>query len=257
MISKSLFINLSAALLLFVSMVATPAMSQETTDAEKGWEYVLAPYLLFPYMNGDVAIRGIPAKSDVGPSDIFENLDFGAMLYLEMHNSTWAITVDGLYMDLGVDGKTPLTNRNVGIDLKQFGLEAAGLWRFTSWAEIGLGGRLNILDGSLKVEPGQTLPGIDVSNNYTWFDPLVVVRLTVPLENAWRLGIRGDVGGFGIGSDYAWQVVPFVGYRFKDFFELAGGYRGLGMKYDTVDSGEAFVYDMIISGPEIALIFHF
>ena len=75
-----------------------PSAAQGDAD---GWDFVVAPYLLVPHMNGDVAVRSIPAVVDVGPSDIFENLDFGAMLYLEMANPDWAITLDGLYMDLG------------------------------------------------------------------------------------------------------------------------------------------------------------
>ncbi|MHC4354130.1 MAG: hypothetical protein ACYS0H_15590 [Planctomycetota bacterium] len=191
------------------------------------------------------------------PSDIFAKLDFGFMLYMEIANPQWAITLDGLYMNLGDEGVTPVTERETEIDMKQLGIEVAGLWRTASWAEIGLGGRLNVLDGSLKIAPGQVLPGTDVSDSHTWFDPLIVARFMAPLESKWRLGIRGDYGGFGLGSDYAWQVVPFVGYRFGNLIELAGGYRWLGMKYETGSEDDLFVYDMLIFGPEVAFLFHF
>jgi len=237
------------------------AAAQESSNAEDSskWEFTVAPYLLFPHMDGSVTLRGFPVEVDVGPSEIFEKLDFGAMLYLEMANRDWSISLDGLYMNLGESGQTPVTGRDAEVDMKQLGITATGLRRVATWAEIGIGGRLNSLEGGLYVAPGDVaLPEIDVSQTKTWFDPLIAARFTVPFENSkWRLGIRGDIGGFGIGSDIAWQVYPLVGYRFSHLFELGAGYRALGMKYETGSGSDLFVYDMVIFGPQIGLAFHF
>ena len=91
----------------------------------------------------------------------------------------------------------------------------------------------------------------------TWFDPIIVTRLTLPLENRWRLGVRGDIGGFGIGSSFAWQVLPFAGYRFANVFELILAYRALAMNYETGSGTDLFVYDLTTFGPEIEFVFHF
>ena len=96
-----------------------------------------------------------------------------------------------------------------------------------------------------------------VSESRTWFDPLVVARLTAPLDNAWRLGLKGDVGGFGMGSDITWSAFASVGYRFGDLFELTGGYRMLGMEYEDGSGEDLFAYDMTIYGPQIGVAFHF
>jgi hypothetical protein len=101
------------------------------------------------------------------------------------------------------------------------------------------------------------LPGFDVSDTNSWFDPLIVARFTAPLESKWKLGIRGDVGGFGVGSDFTWQVFPFVGYRFSNLFEISGGYRALGMDYNTGSGDDYFLYDMVTFGPQLGLVFHF
>ena len=88
--------------LIFCSVTfGTPVVAQAAQDDPAGWQFVVAPYLLLPHMNGDMNVGGTPSEVDVGPGDIFENLDFGAMLYLEMANPNWAITVDGYYVDLG------------------------------------------------------------------------------------------------------------------------------------------------------------
>jgi len=246
------------AVLLAGTAQVAGAQSSAADDDNPGWGFVVAPYLLFPHMNGQTSVRGHPVDVDIGPGDIFDNLDFGAMLYLEMANRDWAISLDGLYMNLGANGKTPITERDAEVDMKQLGITASGMWRVESFAEIGLGGRFNSLEGGLVVAPGEiALPGIDVSDTNTWFDPLIVFRFTAPLESKWKLGIRGDVGGFGIGSDITWQVFPFVGYRFSKLFEVGAGYRALGMKYDTGSGDDYFLYDMITFGPQLGLSFHF
>jgi hypothetical protein len=246
------------AALLAGSVHLAVAQSTAAEDDNPGWGFVVAPYVLFPHMNGQTSVRGRPVDVDIGPGDIFENLDFGAMLYLEMANRDWAISLDGLYMNLGANGKTPITERDAEVDMKQFGFTAAGMWRVEPWAEIGLGGRFNSIEGGLVVAPGDiVLPGFDVSDTNSWFDPLIVLRFTAPLESKWKLGIRGDVGGFGIGSDITWQVFPYVGYRFSNLFELSAGYRALAMKYDTGSGDNYFLYDMIIFGPQLGLSFHF
>lgn len=243
---------------LTISMVR-PAVGQEASDDGSGWNFKVAPYFIFPNMNGSVTIRGITADVDASPGDIFDRLDFGAMLFLEAATPKFAITFDGLYMNLGEKGRTPITGRETEADMKQVGAQANFLWRFAPWVEAGLGGRLNSLKGGLKAAPGEggILPGFDVSQTQTWVDPLIAVRLTVPLESKWRLGIAGDYGGFGIGSDYAWQILPFVGYRFSRLFGLGLSYRVLSMKYETGSADDLFVYDMTTFGLQIGAAFHF
>ena len=92
----------------------------------------------------------------------------------------------------------------------------------------------------------------------TWFDPLLVARVMTRFDGSqWRLGMLADIGGFGIGSDLAWQINPFVGYQFSKLFEIDLAYRWLSMDYETGSGTDQFEYDMVISGPEIGLLFHF
>jgi len=161
----------AAILLLLATMLVAPAVAQEMTGDENRWGFVVAPYLMFPHMSGEVTASGIPAETEEGPSDIFKGLDFGAMLYLEMTNRDWAISLDVLYMNLGDEGLTPVTQRKTEIDMLQIAVQANGLRRIGPWAEVGIGVRVNVLDANLKVEPGQVLPGRDVSANHTWVDP--------------------------------------------------------------------------------------
>ncbi len=250
--------KLHFAMLIFCSVtLGTPVVAQAAQDDADGWEFVVAPYLLLPHMNGNVTVAGTASEVDVGPGDIFENLDFGAMLYLEMANPNWAIPFHGYYVDLGAAADIPESGQTADVDVDQLVLEASGLWRASEWAEVGIGARINSIEGSLFAEALGPAPEIDESSKHTWFDPVIVARVTAPLENRWRLGVRGDIGGFGIGSSFTWQARPFVGYRFADLFELVLSYRALGMDYKTGSGAELFVYDVVTFGPEIGFVFHF
>ena len=218
-------------------------------DGPGRWRFVVAPYLLFPYMDGTVTVRAFDISVDANPGDIFDRLQFGAMLYLEANNGTWGVSLDGIYMNLeqGAE-RVPLE-----AGMKQGAVELTGYRRVAEWAELLLGGRLNVLSASLIGEGGI----IDREDDKVWFDPFLGARLRVPGTRKWHLAIRGDVGGFGVGSDFAWQVYPVVGYRFSRLFELAVAYRWIDMDYKTGSGEDAFRYNMTIFGPEVGLLFHF
>ena len=71
------------------------------------------------------------------------------------------------------------------------------------------------------------------------------------------MGARIDFGGFGIGSDHAFQVYPTVGYDFARWFTLAGGFRYLKMKYEPGENDNLFGYDLSIYGPFVGFVFRF
>ena len=83
-------------------ILATPAAAAAQA-APAGWTWTVTPYLLSPHMNGSVGVGSVDAEVDASPSDIFDNLQFGAMATIEARSPTWAVAFDGIYMDLGKD----------------------------------------------------------------------------------------------------------------------------------------------------------
>lgn len=243
------------ALILLTFARPDPSAAQEGRDAgvtavEDRWEFVVAPYLLLPHMSGSVTVRALSVDVAADPGDIFSKLRFGAMFYLEAHNSTWAITLDGLFMWLKEDAE----RLPAEADMNQGAIELAGYRRLAPWAEALIGGRLNILGASITSEGPL---GFEADDDKVWFDPLIGARFEVPRTGKWRLRLRGDIGGFGIGSDLAWQIYPVVAYRFSRLFALAAAYRVISMDYKTGSGSDRFEYDMRIFGPEVGLVFHF
>lgn len=251
-----------ALMILFVM----PTMAQEEDKKEKQWNFTVAPYLLMPNMNGDVGLGPVMVNVDANPGEIFDNLDFGMMLYFEASSDKWVANFDLLYMSLGGNGETPLLSRDADVEIKQLGLTFNGLYRVAEWASVGVGFRVNSIKQGIKMAavpgpgPGDEdlIEAVDASITQTWVDPLIVARVMTRFnDSSWRLGLVADIGGFGIGSDLAWQINPFVGYQFSKLFEIDLAYRWLAMDYETGSGADYFLYDMVISGPELGLLFHF
>jgi hypothetical protein len=234
----------------FILAVAGSAGAQNT-PADGRWRFSVSPYLLMPYMTGTTGVGDLSVDLDANPGDIFSRLQFGAMLAAEANNGTWGVGLDGIYMDLDQDGTAgPVTGR---VGLQQGVLELTGYRRVAGWAEVLLGGRVNFISAALASEG---LQARSAEGDATWFDPVLGARLHAANTGKWVLMVRADIGGFGIGSDFAWQVYPRVGYRFSSLFGLDLSYRVISMDY-TGSGSPGFRYDVTTFGPELGVTFHF
>ena len=257
--SGRLFSAVSLALLLF--LMGHPHLSAQSSAPEKKWGFLTDVYLMFPYMDGETGIgESLILPVDASPGDIFSKLKMGAMLYLEANTDKWAITSDLVYMNLKQE-VTPGTIVNSGnVTAKQLIWEAAGLYHITPFLEAGVGGRLNYLEMGIDVRRN----GIDLGTeeitgekSKTWYDPVVIARLTADIHDKWLFQFRGDIGGFGIGSDLTWQLHATAGYRFTKLFQMSMGYRILSTDYKTGEEPKEFLFDVYEFGPEIRFGFNF
>ena len=159
-------------------------------------------------------------------------------------------------MKLGQDVKSDgILVTGGDVTMKQTAWELAGLKRITSWLEAGLGGRIVSLYTGLNLQTvNEPREG---SAKKTWFDPIVIVRAQGAIKDKWLLQFRGDIGGFGIGSDFSWQIQANAGYRFSKLFQATIGYRVIGIDYDKGEGMDRFVYNVDTYGPVIHMGFNF
>jgi hypothetical protein len=259
-------ISLRGCLLLFgLYCTGNAIMAQDNlskTKQARKWEYHVEPYLMIPNMSGQTGIEALPLVNvDASPSDIFSRLQMGVMLNGEASNDNWSVTSDILYMDLEQD-VTPSTVINSGVvGLNQFAWELAGLKRVAPWLELGIGGILNNIGVDETVTRNMVGGGTSTqsaSASKTWFDPMLIARIATPSSpKKWFGQFRGEIGGFGIGSDFAWQVQLNAGYRFSKRFDMTVGYRGIGFDYQSGHGNKTFIYDMTIFGPMVRIGFIF
>jgi hypothetical protein len=232
------------------------SFSQDQEKEKSKWHYQAELYLMFPTMSGQVQIGSLPAvEVDADAGTILDHLKMAAMVYLEANNGEWAITSDLLYMKLGQDVKESKIIKSGKVDMKETAWELAGLKRLTPWLEGGIGARLMVLGAGVDLQTETFLGTRDISDsdNKTWVDPIIVLRSNHVFKEKWLLNLRGDIGGFGIGSKFAWQAQAYGGYRFSELFQLTAGYRYIGIDYNK----DGFVYDVNTYGPVLRLGFNF
>jgi len=234
--------------------------AQEPVNPKK-WNFQTDVYLLFPSIDGETGIGNtVTVPIDANPGDIFSNLKIGGMLYLEAKTGKWAITSDLVFMNLNekiTPGKIITSGDVTG---KQLIWELAGLYRVAPLLEIGAGTRLNNVQAGIDATRDVILSGtndISLDITKTWMDPILIARLTANIREKWLFNLRGDLGGFGIGSDFTWQLEAYAGYRFSRLFQLKAGYRYISIDYDKGEDQKRFIFNVDEFGPEIKLGFSF
>jgi hypothetical protein len=218
------------AMLVFLSVMISPALAQSPGGSGMSsdeWKFTLAPYGLIPWMDGKVAIRGRQNEVDVPPGKIFENLQFGAMGYFEARKARWGAGVDAVYMALGTDIDRPSAN----IDFNQGAYTFIGLRQLNEKVDFLFGTRWNVLQGKLDFkEP--PLQGV-FEETKQWVNPIVGLKFQQRLGGPCSFTFEGDIGGFGAGSDFAWNLFPVIGVDVGKHATIKMGYRVLSEDYDT------------------------
>jgi hypothetical protein len=99
------------------------------------------------------------------------------------------------------------------------------------------------------------------SGGQDWFDPLVGARAIFDLSEKWAVSLDGSIGGFGVGSDFAWDAAGLIGYRFglfgKDNAAVFGGYRAHSQDYIDGSGDDKFEWDVTLHGPILGLTIGF
>ncbi len=210
------------------------------------WTFDVSLYGLAVGMSGDVTVRGVPADLDVGFDDILDNLEFGGMGTVRIGYERWALTTDVIYMGLGASKK------GVSADFDQWMVEPSLSYRFCEGFELLAGTRYNNLSGEIRGPLGR-----NPSGTQDWWDPIVGANLSLPLGGKFSFNVRGDIGGFGVGSDLTWQAFPYLGWQFAKWGSLQAGYRWVYMDYETGSRTSQFKYDVLSQGAQVGFTFHF
>ena len=242
-------------------VTASFTIKAQAPDSSKKYQFFLEPYLMFTSMSGTTGIGNLPNTFICIPaSDLFSHLKFGGMLYAEVHNNRFAYTADFFYASLSQEasGKNGVLNGTA--DLKQFFCELEVLYKLLPWLEGGIGARINSIESALNVTvllPGGISRSQAEKKTNTWVDPLIVTRLKTWINNKWLLCLRVDIGGFGVGSQFAWQLQPDIAFRASRLLQIGVGYRYLSMDYNHGSGSDRFLYDMEEYGPQIRIGFNF
>jgi Outer membrane protein beta-barrel domain len=237
-----------------VALLSSPgiAFAQSSSD---DWEFALTPFLWGSGLSGTVGIAGRSADFEVSVEDLLESLDFGLMGNFEARKGRWSIGTDLVYTDLGKDvtfANAPgiSDSQNPRLDMSMTIIEADVGYQFAQSVDVLAGVRGVSSSASLRIDAG-TLAEADAS----FVDPIVGLRFRRNLSEKFWVNLRGDVGGFGVGSDFSWFVNADAGYRVSRLISLDFGYRIWDFDYES--DGDLKKLDAALAGFGFGLTFHF
>lgn len=250
---KSVLVLLAAA---FIILVTPPVMAQSSSSE---WQYSIAPYLWAAGMDGTVTVAETEVDVDVPFSTIIENLDLAFMGHFDMRNERWVVASDIIFVDLGHDenvtGDAGLAEGTVTAGIDMTLLEVVGGYRVTPAVALLAGARWVDMGTSLRYSGDIVGENADVSKD--WIDPLVGVHVFAPLSEKWWLGARADIGGFGVGSELSWQAYVDIGFKVSHVTSLILGYHAIDIDYEDGELPHYFGLDLLVSGPQLGVVFTF
>lgn len=256
-----------------------------------GWQFQFTPYGWLPWVEGDAVVRGRSFAVSENPAQVLESLDFAWMSYMQARRGAVTLFSDVIYADVTNDGSfvsskafSPHVAGTLGAVLSSnysyWIVEAGGMyetnrWSFgnnyggetDTWLEILAGGRywhqeldINVaLAGTLNVD-GLVVSGATAlarSGGVHWIDPFMGMRLHYKPTLADEFTVRGDIGGFGIGSQFTWHVLAtynaYLGTHSGIIFDGYLGYKALSVDYDEGVGISRYEFDTTQHGPVIGI----
>ena len=201
-----------------------------------------------------MGVRGRAANVQVDFKSVWDNLE-GALTvrFNTIYRDKFGVMVDFNYLDIGTEKISDAVNTDVGFK-SQF-LNLAATYRLLS--------TLHTVDAIAGIRYTSMDVGFTFNNlgqrfdtDYNWTDPIIGLRYNYLIHPQWSLRLFGDIGGFGVGSDFTWQGVVMLKYQPWRNVKIVAGYRAIGADYESSGANN-FTYDAVINGPLIGLDIRF
>lgn len=283
-----------AALAVALSGLLPSGVAQAEEVEADGWRFNATAYGWLTSVSGNVTAKGQTVDINAGFFDVINNSSSVAAFngYLEAGKGPVSVYGDLVWSSLGFSKsaaryRNPLPQLTVsGVANAQANytmtiVEVGGLYELKRWAPSE--GSFTALDGllgfrywnnSVTANLGATITadlynmgfersfGLATARSGTlqWIDPVVGLRLRHQFAPGQNVFIRGDVGGFGLGSVFAWQAVAAYTYSWQRQGYALGatlGYRALSTSYTTGSGLDTQGIDLILHGPLIGFSIRF
>jgi hypothetical protein len=219
-------------------------------ESESGWKWRLAPFNLWLIqLDGDTSLGSGPAPITINLSDIFVDIEgaFSAN-FQGIHDNRWGFLVDLTWIDISSNlGPLAVDFESIRAEVDLFYRVPIGR-QAIDWI---IGARYSsqaLQAGGLPMPPASVS---SIKSSETWIDPLLGIRWSTPMSEKWKVLLRGDVGGFGVGSDFAWQALAIIDWQPWKHASIDAGFRALGVDYEEGSGDDRAKSDTTIWGPLI------
>jgi hypothetical protein len=248
------------------------------------WTYRFVPYGWILALNGTQTVRGRSANVNATFADIIRESDTLVALMgdFEARNGPFALLGNVVWANIGVDrgnvrsralapGVTGTLATSLDLDLDMAIAEVGAAYEVYRAGPVALdllaGARYwyQEADLTLDVTAGVQVGDLEVagtrafarSGSVDWLDPIIGARLRYTVAPGHELLLRGDIGGFGVGSDFSWQAIGAYGFEFGTYqgitFSGVIGYRALYVDYVQGEGRQRYEFDMLIHGPVLGI----
>lgn len=240
-------IILAAAVCLFP--VVSFSSSQDYVESR----FRLSPTFWAVDVNGTWMVDG--KKQDVGSS--FSDVDFTGQLRGE-----WLPFRFGAFFETGLikmsaketRGGEKLTNDST-IGLHELG----GKYRLGDeelYADVLVGIRFITWDADLAVHNDSNNQTSYYSAREDWTDPIIGTETGATMGEKWSFTGRLDFGGFGAGSEFAFNIAALFGYHPFQNASVLFGYRFYASDYNMGSSQDRVRFNSQFHGPQLGFVFH-
>jgi hypothetical protein len=172
------------------------------------------------------------------------------MSVLDIRRKKIGLLTDLVFIDVSSDQKaTPVGTLYSGFTAKAetFFLDPEAYYRLIEKdqdsVDVVAGARIWRLDNSLNLMQG-TLSATTVGQTQSWVDPVLGARFRIGLPKNFFADLKGDAGGFGVGSQLTYQIYSGIGKELKQKYSLLLGYRYMYVDYKN----GGFLYDIHMNG---------
>lgn len=227
-------------------LVTAPAEPSE-------WRVHLALYAWLQSLDGDITTGGNTVPLSLDFDDITDYLDMSLMGAFGVNYGRWGFLLDMNYAELSTNLPTPLGIAAPFVSFKQeqWLVNAVGSYALVrngvTELDVYAGLRLNALDVDLGVN------AITLGGSQEWIDPIIGLRFQQQLSSSFFFRAIGDIGGFGVSSDFTWQAMAAFGWQFSECGSFLLGYRAVDTDYEQ----GGFAWDVNAHGPILGLEFGF
>jgi hypothetical protein len=284
---------LASALALFSWQGAKAEPPAAPPDPEP-WRFTIAPYGWAMSVSGNVTVRNQTIDTNASFIDLVQKSDslIGFMGYLEADKGRLGIYSDLVFAKLGfgagqtnyrnpVAGLKITTTASAALTYQLFIIEMGAVYELYRWpgsegsstAIDALGGFRywnNSIDASFDATANFNFSNLHIDRSFgiavarsdvvQWVDPLVGIRVRHNFTPRQEIFVRGDVGGFGLGSQFSWQAVAAYSYSWQyTGYQVAAliGFRALGVNYSSGSGVDTLAINEVLYGPIIGVSFRF
>jgi len=218
------------ALLLLLAPVAATAEDWSGRLTVYGWFTALDVEATVTGPRGRTATGG--GSADIG--EVFDALNFAFFANAELRRGRWGLMGDLVYADLNFHRTTPRGVRR-DLDLNSVLGTALVAWRAyeDERASFDLMGGARVVSMETVVSRAGPLVSLRLAATETWVDPVIGVRGRYAIGERTSLFALGNIGGFGMGSEFSWEVTAGVSHDLTERLTGEAAFRSLSIDHDA------------------------